>query len=103
MIVGALYVTVLVAVRVFPAPSRATTVMVFEPGTRLSGLLQFAVAVPDAVPPAAAVPFTVTLVTPLPPALSVAVPLTVIFAVVTVELFAGLDTESVGAVVSGAL
>jgi hypothetical protein len=47
--------------------------------------LQFAIALPVAVPPVADNPFTVTLVIPLPPVeLSVAVPLMLTFAEVTV-------------------
>jgi hypothetical protein len=78
-------VTLIEDVRVLPAPSLATTVKVFAPIARLTERLQFAVLLPDAVPPVALVPFTVTLVMPLPPApLSVAVPLNVMLEVETV-------------------
>jgi hypothetical protein len=75
---GAPYVIVVVTVRAFPAPSRATTVIVLAPEESVIARLQFAVVLPDDVPPEAAVPLTVMLVMPLPPApLSLAVPLSV--------------------------
>jgi hypothetical protein len=73
-----------VAVRELPAPSLATTVKVFAPVESDTLRLQFAVLLPDAVPPVAVDPFTLTLVIPLPPApLSVAVPDNVMLDVVT--------------------
>jgi hypothetical protein len=88
-------------VRALPAPSVAMTVIAFAPVASVTLRLQFAVLLPVAVPPVAALPLTVTLVMPLPPApLSVAVPLNVMLEVVTVWPLVWLVIASVGAVVS---
>jgi hypothetical protein len=72
-------------VRRFPAPSVATTVNVLEPVESGTLRLQFAVVLPEAVPPVAIAPSTVTLLMPLPPLLlSLAVPASVMLDVVTV-------------------
>lgn len=88
--------------RALPLPSVAMTVTTFALAARATLVLQFEVLLPVAVPPAAAIPFTVTLAMPLPPApLSVAVPASVILAVLTIWLFVWLVIDNVGAVVSG--
>jgi hypothetical protein len=69
---------------VLPAPSVASTVMVFDPDVSVRARLQFAVLLPVAVAPVLT-PLTVTPVMPRPPRLlSVAVPLIVTLADVTV-------------------
>jgi hypothetical protein len=94
--------SVIGVVRAFPAPSVATTVTTFAPLANVMLRLQFAALFPDALPPDAADPFTVTLVMPLPPApLSLAVPASVMVAVLTVWPDVWLVMLSVGAVVSG--
>src|SRR4026209_2498661 len=61
----------------FPAPSVASTVIVLTPADRVIKRLQLATSLPDAPPPAAATPLTMTLVMPRPPLpLSVASPAT---------------------------
>ena len=85
----------------FGLPSFAVTVIVFAPGFRLTDWLQFAVPNPLAVPPLAAIPFTVTDEMPLlPRPESLAVPATVIGVDVTVWLFVGLAIVNVGPKVS---
>ena len=70
--------------------SLATTVIVFAPGLSVIEALQLAVLAPLAVPPLALTPLTVTDDTPsLPSPLSLAVPVTVRLALVTVALFCG--------------
>jgi len=94
-------VTVSVDVRTFPAPSVATTLNVFAPIESETFRLQFAVLLPEAVPPVAVAPFTVTLVIPLlpvPP--SLAVPASVMLDVVTVWPDVWLEIASEGAAVS---
>jgi hypothetical protein len=67
--------SVIGVVRTLPAPSVAATVITLGPPASVSVQFQYAVLVPDAVPPEAGDPFRVTLRMPLPPvALSVAVP-----------------------------
>jgi hypothetical protein len=88
-------------VRRLPAPSVATTVNVFEPVESGTLRLQFAVLLPEAVPPVAVAPSTVTLLMPLPPLpLSLAVPASVMLDVVRVWPEVWLVTESAGALVS---
>ena len=83
--------------------SDATTVMVLAPAANVSVLLQLALALPVAVPPVAATPFTITCWIPLfPRPESVAVPDSVILAVVTVCPAVWLVTARVGPVVSAA-
>ena len=78
-------VIVICTVLRFPLVSVATTVKVFAPLTSVTVRLQFATALPAAVPPVAAVPLTVMLVTPFPPMpWSVAVPLRVMLDVFTI-------------------
>jgi hypothetical protein len=94
-------VIVSVAVRLLPSLSVATTVSVLAPDDSETLRLQFAVPLPDAVPPDADEPFTQTPVMPLPPApLSLAVPASVMLDVVTVWPDVWLVTASAGAVVS---
>jgi hypothetical protein len=74
---------------------------VFDPVFNVIVRLQFAVFDPLAVPPLAATPFTVTDEIPLLPSPeSLAVPDTVIVAVVTVAPFAGLLIVRLGGVAS---
>ena len=86
----------------FGLASLPTTVIVLAPGLRAIDWLQFAVPLPLAVPPLAAIPFTVTEEMPLfPKPESLAVPATVIGVDVTVWLFVWLVIASAGPVVSG--
>jgi len=69
----------------FPLVSVATRVKMFAPLTSVTVRLQFAIALPAAIPPVAGVPLTVILVTPLLPIpASVAVPLRVMLDVFTI-------------------
>src|SRR5262249_35365408 len=94
-------VMVIEDVRALPAPLVAMTVGRLEPPTSVTARRSSAVAAPVAVPPVAAAPFTVTLEMPLLPVpLSVAVPDSVMLAVLTVWPFVWLVIDSVGGIVS---
>ena len=74
-------VTLICCSVMFPAPSLASTEMVFAPTDSAIGRLQLAVLFPVAEPAEAATPFTLTDAMPLPPLpLSVASPEMVTFA-----------------------
>src|SRR6266853_2118409 len=82
--------------------SLATTLTVFTPGVSVIVAVQFAVPEPLAVPPLAPTPLTVTEEMPLfPNPLSLAVPLTVRLALVSVALLAGDAIVTDGPWVSG--
>jgi hypothetical protein len=75
--------------------------MTFAPVVSVKDRLQVATPLAVAAPPEAACPFTVTLTMPLPPVpLSVAVPLIVAFAELTVWPDVWLVIANVGATVS---
>jgi hypothetical protein len=100
-----LYVTVISPVVALPTVSLATTVMVSAPALgSVIVALQLAVLAPVAVPPLAVMPLTVTDETPLlPRPLSVAVPLTIRLALVTIAPLTGELIASVGPCVSAGL
>src|SRR6266853_3682843 len=82
--------------------SLATTSIVFAPGVRVIVALQSAAPAPLAMPPLALTPLTVTEEMPLfPNPLSLAVPLTVRLALVSVALLAGDAIVTDGPWVSG--